>query len=260
MELAAADGDPGSGRDLPDILEERSRACRVLEGQELIDPERIDDAGRAAGREDALDLGGEPEAAAMEAVVERLDAEAIARQQQTLQRTVPERDGEHAVQAREERQAVLFVEPRDHLAVARAAEAVPLGCQLVAQLAVVVDLPVENDLHRAGLVADGLIARDQIQHREPPHSQADPGLGVYALPVRPAMAHHLAHGADQLARRRTSAGGDSGDAAHGQPFRRAAACAAACRSGCARSAAAAPGWRSARAARRAASVPAAGSR
>ena len=61
------------------------------------------------------------------------------------------------------------------LGVALGPESMPPAFELAAQLLIVVDLAVEDDLDRAILVADGLIAAVQVDDREPPMDQPDPG-------------------------------------------------------------------------------------
>ena len=70
------------------------------------------------------------EAAGRLGVVERLDPEAIAGQEQLLATLVPDRDREHPVEALDAPRAFLLVEVDDRLGVGVRAVAVPLGLEL----------------------------------------------------------------------------------------------------------------------------------
>ena len=77
-----------------------------------------------------------------EAVIERLHAHTIADQMEPLLLPVPQRDGEHAVEAVDRAVKAPRIERREHhLGVRMAA---PLHAQLFAQVAEVVDLAVER--------------------------------------------------------------------------------------------------------------------
>src|SRR5438093_6182263 len=86
------------------------RRGHELIGQEI--PVR-GDVGRevqARRKGQRLELRGESERAAVERVEQRLDADAIAREQEAARLQVPQREGEHTGQALEQALAVLFVE------------------------------------------------------------------------------------------------------------------------------------------------------
>jgi hypothetical protein len=94
---------------------------------------------------DGVELGGKHQLLPIPAVVERLDAEPIAHQIQALLLLVPKCKGEHAAQELHAPDAEELVQRQDDLRIAAAAEAPsPLLC-LLAQLGVVVNLPVEHD-------------------------------------------------------------------------------------------------------------------
>ena len=99
--------------------------------------------------EEPLELAAERHAALVGGVVQRLHAEGIARDEHVAGAAVEEGDGEDPVEAREHALALLEIEVEDHLGVGVAAEGVSLGLEFAAELAVVVDLAVEDELHRA---------------------------------------------------------------------------------------------------------------
>src|SRR4051812_18422036 len=75
----------------------------------------------------------------------------------------------------------------------------PARLQFVAQLFVVVDLPVENDRNGAIFVEDRLIAGLEVDDAEPPHAESNLVAEVKALGIRPAVPHRVAHSVDQRA-------------------------------------------------------------
>ena len=102
------------------------------------------------------------------------------------------------------------------LGVARRAEAVPAPLERRAQLEVVVDLAVLDDLDRAVLVPDGLVAAGEVDDGETARRQGDRAVDERARAVRAAVAQRLVHG---LERPRVDGAsverGESADPAHG---------------------------------------------
>src|SRR5207253_2869445 len=89
-----------------------------------------------------LDLGTEDELVLGEGEVERLDADAIAYQQQLSAAAIPESEGEHAAEVVDAVGSVFLVQVEDDLGVAPGPEAVALRLEGRAVLCVVVDLAV----------------------------------------------------------------------------------------------------------------------
>ena len=94
--------------------------------------------------------------------VERLDAEAIAREQQPPPRRVPDREREHAAEALDAVVAPLLVGVDDRFGVGARAVAVAGRFELRPDVGVVVDLAVEDDPDRAVFVRQRLLAGGQI--------------------------------------------------------------------------------------------------
>jgi hypothetical protein len=105
--------------------------------------------------EKRLDLRAEEEAAVRHGVVEWLDADAVACEEQPLAARIPDRECEHPPQMAEHRFAVLLVEVHEGLGVGSRAVDVPARHQLRPQLSVVVDLSIEGDPDGAVLVDIG---------------------------------------------------------------------------------------------------------
>jgi hypothetical protein len=67
---------------------------------------------------------------------------------------------------------------------------------------VIVDFTIEDNPNRAVLIADGLVAGDQVNDAQAPHSESDAAVRVNTLIVRTAMSHRGTHPAqDVLANR-----------------------------------------------------------
>ena len=103
----------------------------------------------AAVGEQRLQLGAEKKRAVRERrVVERLDAEPVAREEERLPVAVPEREREHAAEALDAALAPRLPRMHDHLGVALRAEGVAEPRELGNERLVVVDLAVEDDARR----------------------------------------------------------------------------------------------------------------
>jgi hypothetical protein len=113
-------------------------------------------------QEQRLDLARERQLVAEVEVVQRLDAQLVAREEQALARVVPHRDRKNAIQALDERVAPRLVRVHQHFGVAARAEAVALLLQFRAEVEVVVDLAVERDPAGLVLVRDGLVAPSHV--------------------------------------------------------------------------------------------------
>ncbi len=97
-------------------------------------------------------------------VIERLDAEGIARQHQPARRRVVQRDRVHAAQVAGEIEAVAAIEMERQLAIGRRRE--HDAGQRPAQLDVIVDLGIGDERRAAGLV-QRLVAGREIDDGEP---------------------------------------------------------------------------------------------
>ena len=241
-----AHGHAVGGGQLEDALEERLVERRELEAQVLLERVLVERALVGGVLQDALDLGGEDELRAGRAllhrVVERLDAEEVARAEELAGGAVPDGEREHAAQAVEHALAPGEVAREQHLGVRARLELPALGLELRAQVAVVVDLAVEHDgvvalrggrlrarAGRAvghergggdggGMIAGrahhGLVAALEVDEREPPVPERDAVVYVLPLAVRAAMRHDVAHGL-QDGQVGLDSPGEPADSAHG---------------------------------------------
>ena len=198
-----------AGGQLADVAEDRVRGRNRVEGEKRLESVEVDVAAR-----ERAELRRELERAARVAVIERLDAVAVAGEHEAPPLRVPERNREHAAQAPRELGAVLLVEMQVHLRVAVGAKHVALSLELAAQLGVVVDLPVLDDGARPVLVRDRLVAAGEVDDREAPRGETDGAVDVLAAAVRAAMDEQRAHRREPVDVGGAASRRDSTDPAH----------------------------------------------
>ncbi|GAA3070537.1 hypothetical protein GCM10020000_63820 [Streptomyces olivoverticillatus] len=153
-------------------------------------------------------------------VVERLDAHAVADEEEFLAARVPQGEGVHAVEVLGEGLAPFEVGVEHDLGVAAGAEGVAAGEQFAAQFAVVVDLAAVGDGEQGAPVAfdeHGLCAAFEVDDGEAAVAQGCVGVQPYAGCVRPAAGHGRGHRVERVALggEVVVVGDPSGDAAHG---------------------------------------------
>jgi hypothetical protein len=93
--------------------------------------------------------------------------------------------------------AVLVVSVDDCFSVAVCIEGVTEFLELVAELAIVVNLPVENYPGSSILIVNGLLPTLQIDYRQAAHAKADGTVKVKAIVVWTAMPDGSAHASYQ---------------------------------------------------------------
>src|SRR5881396_2603272 len=190
---------PGRPRQRPpgeqrfDVAEERLRSGHRARGEELGNDRGVERRPAREGGQNRLDLRREQELVPRERVVQRLDAEPIAREEQPPPGPIPEREGEHAIQALDAALAIVFVRVHDRLGVAARPVAVAPRLEARAQRGVVVDLAVVDDPDGLVLVGHGLVTARHVDDRQPAMAESDRPVEQQALAVRPAMAEHVAH-------------------------------------------------------------------
>ena len=94
--------------------------------------------------------------------------------------------------------SVAIVRVNDGFSIAIGIKGVAEFLELFAQLAIVVDLAIENDPRGAILIVNRLPAAREIDNRQPAHPQAHGPAEIEAVFVRTAMANCVAHPADQM--------------------------------------------------------------
>ena len=154
--------------------------------------------------------------------VERLLAEAIAREEHALLACVPERERELAAQVLHHVLVPVLIGAQQHLGVGVALEAIAALVEIGAQLAEVVDLAVERERDARGLVAHRLARAVRVDDGEAPvaehHAMAAAGDAIahHALAVGPAVRDRVEHrGHRRVLRRVARRRYPACDAAHG---------------------------------------------
>ena len=149
--------------------------------------------------------------------VQRLLAHPIARDHHPPASLVHEREREHAAQLVDARDALVFVQMDDRLAVAVRAEAMAAGLEVAAELGVVVDLAVGDERDRPVLVVQGLRAARHIDDGQPARRDGGVRADVKAVAVGPAMPQLRGERRQQrfVGRREAVEPHDTGDTTHG---------------------------------------------
>src|ERR1700687_3833605 len=124
--------------------------------------------------------------------------DAIAGDKQLLRPLVPDCESKHAAQVLRAIGPVTIVSVNDCFSIAIGVENVAELFQPFAQLAVVVNLAVENNPGSAVLIMDWLLSALQIDNREPPHAQGHRALEIETVVVGPPVPDSAAHPARQL--------------------------------------------------------------
>src|SRR5207245_9998598 len=99
-------------------------------GEELRQDGIVQNGAQGTGRQDRLDLRREQQLPVAARVVERLDPEAVTRQQQPALPAVPQGDGDNPAQPLDTALSFLLVEVQDGLGVAAGPVAMPVRLQL----------------------------------------------------------------------------------------------------------------------------------
>ena len=187
-----------AGRQLGDAAVDRLRVRDVAIGEVVLDGLVVEVAPQARMHQEGLQLRGEEDRAVRQLrVVERLDAQAVAGQEQHPLPFVPEAEGEHAAEAIDAAFAPFLPGVDDHLGIAMRPEDVAFRLKLPRQFLEVVDLAVVDDDDRAILVEERLLAGGQIDDREPAVAEADARGDVEARIVGSAMAQAVVHPLEQ---------------------------------------------------------------
>src|SRR5581483_9204175 len=170
------------------------------------------------GFEQGLDLRSEVEGAVcVKRVIKRLDAEAVAGQQQAALWAIPDGEGEHTAQEFDRAAAVFFVEMEDGFGVAMRAVAMAFGFEVGAIIGVIVDFAVEDDGDGVVFVEHGLMAAREINDRETAMGESDVRIEEEAGIVGAAMSKRVTHAGDGRGvevTRRVFGNSDAADSAH----------------------------------------------
>ena len=165
-----------------------------VERQVVVERHRVERGVDAARGQQRRQARGEAQLARRLGVVQRLDAQPVARQDHAPAVALVQREGEHALQALRRARAPGVPGLEHHLGVAFGKEAVAQRLELAPQLAVVVDAAVEHQRQAEHRVAHRLRrALRQVDDLEPPVAERDAPARDHALAVRAAGGHRGVH-------------------------------------------------------------------
>src|SRR5215467_7649111 len=94
--------------------------------------------------------------------------------------------------------AVLFIKMNNCFGVALGAIVMALRLQLLPQLRVIVDFPVEDDPNRSIFIANGLVPGSEVHDAQPPHAKPYAARNKKAIVVRPSVRHRRTHLAEPV--------------------------------------------------------------
>ena len=161
--------------------------------------------GNGTRRKQRSNFRGKGESVRRLRVIERLDTQRVARQEENRSRGIPlaeikQRQSEHAPQFGQGILAPLFPCVNENFRIRLRCEAVAAKRQALSQVAIVVKLAVEDHRHVFGFVPDGLMAAGQVDDAQPAHPQCEPRRARIsrkkALVIGTALAHRGGHGAN----------------------------------------------------------------
>src|SRR5574341_508975 len=144
------------------------------------------------------EFGSEDQLARRLCVKQRFLANSIPREKKRLGTLIPNRERKHAAQMLWAIGAILFVSGNDRFRVAIGIELVAKLLELLAQLAIVVNLSIENDPFRAIAAMNWLLPGCQIDNGKTAHREADAVTEVKAVIVGPAVINRLVHPLEQM--------------------------------------------------------------
>ncbi len=141
----------------------------------------------------SFDFGGEGEQPSVPEIVERLDAQPVARAEQGAGVLVPQREGKHPPKTLDAVGAELLVGVDHGFGIAGGAIAVPGLFQLRAYGRVVEDLAVVDDPQAAVLVGHRLLAGGQVDDAQAAVAQMSPSVLVVTEGIGTTMLQHRSH-------------------------------------------------------------------
>ena len=182
----------------------RERSRNADERQIIMNRFVIDVATDARVLQQGIELGTEDQLSVELGVQQRLLSHAIARQEKRFGAFIPNRKRKHPAQVLWTIGSPLVVGVNDSFSIAVGIELVAELFEFFAQLAIVVDLAVENNPCRAVLIMNRLLSVREIDDREPSHRQSHAIAEIETVIVRTAMTNGLIHAREQLAINRSA--------------------------------------------------------
>ena len=144
------------------VFENRVRRRDVAVAEIFTDRERVKTAIDARMHEQRFEFRGKDQFAVADAVVERFDAEAIARQEQPFLITVPNRDREHPVATLQGLDTVERELVQQHLGIRLRVENASAPFEFRAKFQVIINLAIIDDVIAPVVAAHRLCAAREI--------------------------------------------------------------------------------------------------
>jgi hypothetical protein len=198
-----------------DLLEDGGGTLDVAVFQELPKAGKGERKRPMGDRLEHVDFRPERETWSGFAVIKRLLAQAVPRQEELLPGFIPQREGEHAPESAHQVRAPSFVSMHQDLRVAATAEGMAQPEQFVSEFVVVIDLAIEDDAHPAIFVRHGLgRGRRKVDDAQAAVDESDragqPDRAFVRAPMDERAFHRLKGGL----RGRATKINKAGDAAH----------------------------------------------
>jgi hypothetical protein len=163
---------------------------------------RIDCGIHIARRQQGGQRGSKAETAGPLRIVQRLDAEPVARQDDAPAIAFPDRECEHPIKSLDAARSPFLVGFEDDFGVALGEESIAFAREFAAQFAEIIDAAVEDD-GKAEFRIDHRLGGcgGKIDDAEPAMAERHTILREGATGVRPARPHPLHHRGERNARR-----------------------------------------------------------
>src|SRR5579859_5763312 len=182
-----------AGKKLEDVFKKSVFSRHESEGKEFSEGITIDFPSHGRIRDDGLQFRGEIKRLGCLAIIERFDADAIARQKEPPAPGIPDRKGKHPAQFTHAFWPQFFVQMNDDFSVRMRAKHMPFGEKLFTQFLKIVNLAVEDDPNCLILVGHRLRPRAQINNGQAEVSKPGDAIQVNPLPVWSPMSHRAKH-------------------------------------------------------------------
>ncbi len=214
--VAQRDGGVGAGGEEFDVFEQGPVGEKILKGEVFEQGFQVHASPQAGIPQDGLLLRGKQERVVVERVIQGFDAVAVPGQKELFPISVPNGQGEHAVEAFHAGRAPLGIGMKQDFGVGAGAEGVSLAFEFQTQFLEIVYLSIEHDGEPAVRGLHGLPAqRRKIQNGQASMPKAQGSVNERTFPVRAAMGNGDGHALDEHRRGRSAVEMENtADAAH----------------------------------------------
>ncbi len=198
----AIDSEHRAGQDVAHAREQGEGRRNVVVGKVVLQRGQIERGTAWQRGEHGLDLGAEQYLPAVVVHEQRLDADAVAHQMQPgifWIAPIPDSDGEHAVEPRQEAQPFAFIQPQQHFGIAViGVEAHAPALRLSAQFHMVENLAVLHQGDSPVVADEGLVTTGEVDDGEPSVANRHARSAKCAAVIRAAMDEAGVHRGEGL--------------------------------------------------------------